>query len=657
MNFVRLAAACVNQIPMDWDGNTTRILQAIELAKGDGIDLLCFPELAISGYGCEDQFLSRATVVECIDRLQLIAKSCSGIIVSVGLPLNVSGRIFNAAALIVDGEILGLYAKQNLARDGLHYEPRWFEAWPEAEMTHIEINNRQIPVGDILFEVGGLKIGYEICEDAWVPNRPGRRYAAEAVDIILNPSASHFAFGKDKVRENFVCDASRSFSVAYIYANMLGNEAGRILYDGQCLIASNGGIIQRGPRFSFEDYVVTHCDTDLELNSLSKRRSGGHTNTGSSTQFYAQRDFNFNTSTDQHATVLREDWVKEEVWARAIGLGLFDYMRKTYSKGFVLSLSGGADSTATAAMVWVMRHLAVSDLGEEGANKKLKYWGLDNLPSMSDLLFCVYQKTRNSGSATENAARDIARAIGAEFDVWDVDSLVSAYQIMVENSLNRKLKWETDDLPLQNIQARVRSPGPWMIANCRSALFLTTSNRSEASVGYATMDGDTSGGLAPLGGTDKAFLLQWLTWMESQNGNHIPSLPEVKSVNDLEPTAELRPAAQSQNDQSDLMPYQFLDQIERWAIRDKRSPVEIYKLACREFSEYDTQRIGSWIIKFFQLWSRNQWKRERLAPNFHVDDENVDPKTWCRFPILNSGFKFELSQLKEAIQKDSETGI
>lgn len=653
MNFVRLAAACVNQTPLDWDGNTSRIINAIEMAKNEGVDLLCFPELSISGYGCEDQFLSSSTVVECLSRLDLILEHCSDIVVSVGLPINVSGRIFNSAAFIVDGVILGFYAKQNLARDGLHYEPRWFDAWPESEVSHISLKGRQIPVGDILFDVGGIKIGYEICEDAWVPNRPGRKYAAEAIDILLNPSASHFAFGKDKVRENFVCDASRSFSVAYIYANLLGNEAGRIIYDGQCLVASDGQIIQRGPKFSFKDHVITKCDVDLELNSLSKRRSGAQAKSRNSSQFFAQAGYQFKQITGETCRVYTENWKKEEVWARAIGLGLFDYMRKTYSKGFVLSLSGGADSTATAAMVWVMRSLAISDIGEKGLREKLSYWTKGEVPSMSDLLFCVYQKTRNSGPATENAAKTIADAIGADYDVWSIDDLVVAYQTMVEGSLKRKLDWQTDDLPLQNIQARVRSPGPWMIANCRSALFLTTSNRSEASVGYSTMDGDTSGGLAPLGGTDKAFLLRWLLWMETQNGDHIPSLPQVKYVNDMEPTAELRPAEKSQNDQSDLMPYPFLDQIERWAIRDKRSPVEIYRLACREFQNYEIPKIGAWIIKFFQLWSRNQWKRERLAPNFHVDDENVDPKTWCRFPILNSGFKYELTQLDKIIQEES----
>lgn len=652
MKFIRLSSACVNQVPLDWQGNKSRIIQAIREAKNDRVKLLCLPELCISGYGCEDQFFSTSTVTYSLEVLQDIVSESQDIALSVGLPLNVKGSLFNASAMISNGSILGFYLKQNLARDGLHYEPRWFKAWNEGDVDACEINGQTYPVGHILFDLDGILIGHEICEDAWVANRPGRRYAAESVDIILNPSASHFAFDKDKVRENFVTDASRSFTCAYLYSNLVGNEAGRILYDGQCLIASNGRIIQRGKRFTFSDHQITSADVDIELNRLAKRRAGQISSVSQAALTKVSGSFSWGAgnSSLKELQPMESSWSKEVEWAKAISLGLFDYMRKTFSKGFVLSLSGGADSTATAIMVWMMRSLLIDELGESEALKKVSYWKDDQFPSMNELLFCVYQRTVNSGHQTENAARTIAEAIDADFDVWNVDVLVQTCRSFVEQSLGRNLSWERDDLALQNIQARVRSPGPWMMANCRSALFLTTSNRSEASVGYATMDGDTSGGLAPLGGTDKAFLLQWLSWMETQDGSEIPALPAVKVVNELEPTAELRPEEMTQKDEDDLMPYSVLDQIERWAIRDKRNPLDIFEHACQFFSQYPHDRLGQWVIKFFQLWSRNQWKRERLAPNFHVDDENVDPKTWCRFPILNGGFALELKQLRDKIK-------
>src|SRR5476651_369814 len=130
---------------------------------------------------------------------------------------------------------------------------------------------------------------------------------------------------------------------------------------------------------------------------------------------------------------------------------------------------------------------------------------------------------------------------------------------MVEQGLGRKLSWKTDDIALQNIQARVRSPGIWMVANLQNALLLATSNRSEAAVGYATMDGDTAGGLSPIAGIDKAFLRRWLVWLEQQGPLGIGPIPELAAVNAQAPTAELRPPSATQTDEADLMPYEILD--------------------------------------------------------------------------------------------------
>jgi len=196
-----------------------------------------------------------------------------------------------------------------------------------------------------------------------------------------------------------------------------------------------------------------------------------------------------------------------------------------------------------------------------------------------------------------------------------------------------------------------------MLTNIRNGLLLSTSNRSEAAVGYATMDGDTCGGVSPIAGIDKAFLRHWLNWLEKEglpsNDNPddqrgmagIEPIPALCKVNALLPTAELRPEAYNQTDESDLMPYPVLDAIEKAAIRDKRSPKDVLTLMRGKWADYDDETIKAWVIKFFKLWSRNQWKRERYAPSFHLDDENLDPKTWCRFPILSAGFTKEIEEL------------
>ena len=183
-------------------------------------------------------------------------------------------------------------------------------------------------------------------------------------------------------------------------------------------------------------------------------------------------------------------------------------------------------------------------------------------------------------------------------------------------------------------------------------MLLATSNRSEAAVGYATMDGDTCGGLAPIAGIDKAFLLHWLQWMETTGPAGIGPLPALAVVNSQQPTAELRPPAEGQTDEGDLMPYAVLDAIERAAIRDKLMPVEVFDTLAPELPDVSRTQLAAWVERFFRLWCRNQWKRERFAPAFHVDDENLDPKTWCRFPILSGGFERELAALREHVLQE-----
>ncbi|HSK01387.1 MAG TPA: NAD(+) synthase, partial [Kofleriaceae bacterium] len=257
--------------------------------------------------------------------------------------------------------------------------------------------------------------------------------------------------------------------------------------------------------------------------------------------------------------------------------------------------------------------------------------------------------TENSGPVTRAAAEEVARAVGAEFHVIDVDPMLKGYLAAVEGALGRKLTWQADDVTLQNIQARVRAPSIWALANARGQVLLTTSNRSEAAVGYATMDGDTAGGLAPLGGIDKPYLKAWLRWMETSAPAGLEPIPALRAVNVQQPTAELRPpvaGANAQTDEADLMPYEFLEAVEDAAIRDKHTPLEVLEQLLPRYPQHTPLELATWIERFFRLWCRNQWKRERLAPSFHLDDRNVDPRSWCRFPILSGGFERELAELR-----------
>jgi NAD+ synthase (glutamine-hydrolysing) len=624
MTKLRVAGAALNQIPINWKNNIDNISQAIEQAKDLEVDILCLPELTLSGYGCEDMFLSSWLYEKCLQKLEDVRLLCEGITVAVGLPYKYEGRNYDCSCLISDQQILGFTAKQFLADDGVHYEPRWFTPWQPDEVVRIEVNGRQYSFGDVIYDVHGIKVGFEICEDAWRnEKRPGYRLARRGVNLILNTSASHFSFGKTEFREKLVVPASADFNCAYVFANMLGNESGRMVYDGEIIIAQAGRLLKKNQRFSFENVNVLPALIDFEYPDQSE------------------------------STPSQDSHVREIEFTRAETLALFDYLRKSRSKGFVVSLSGGADSSTCSVLIAEMVRRGVRELGAAAFLKKA---GLEfliaEIPESTHhdeeklckhitarILTTAYQATQNSSDDTYQAARSLAESVGATFFKWNIDDDVASYTKTVESCLGRKLNWEQDDIALQNIQARSRIPGIWMITNVLGALLISTNNRSEADVGYATMDGCTSGSIAPIAAVDKYFILKWLKWAEKEL-----DYPGLKYVNQLNPTAELRPQEQSQTDESDLMPFAILVAIERLAIRDWRPPVEIYHMLKEQQLEPDAL-LKEHIRKFFQLWARNQWKRERVAPAFHIDDFNVDPRTWCRFPILSGGFEEELAAL------------
>ncbi len=652
MKLIRVGAACLNQTPLDWDRNAGNIRAACELARARGVSLVCLPELCLTGYGCEDAFFAPATRRMARRVLEEVLPETRGLAVTLGLPVMHQGSLFNACVLAVDGKVAGIVAKQFLAGDGLHYEPRWFKPWPQRAVEKIKLGGREIPMGDLVFDLDGVRVGFEICEDAWAASRPGAALAQRDVDVILNPSASHFAFGKQAVRERLVVDGSRAFGVTYVYSNLLGNEAGRAIYDGGGLIGTGGVLVARGKRFSYRGAVLTDAVVDIDATrtqrmQLASRAAEVGVDPARIEVGFALPETEPDANPSPPETWESGEYLDEETFTRAVALGLFDYMTKSRSRGFVVSLSGGADSTAVVCLVRLMVELGCDQLGVAGFAAQA---GLgDGLNDQNEvtrrLLTTAYQATRNSSEATREAARVVAETVSAQHHELDVDALNRGYIAMIETAIGRELSWEQDDIALQNIQARVRAPGVWMLANLENKLLVATSNRSEAAVGYTTMDGDTCGGISPIAGIDKAFLLRWLRWLETTGPQGVGPIKAVGVVNKLTPTAELRPQVQSQTDEDDLMPYEVLDEIEHQAIGQKRSPAEALADLRVRFPQYDAGVMTTWVQRFFTLWSRNQWKRERFAPSFHVDDKNLDPKTWCRFPILSGGFARELRDL------------
>ncbi|TLM93212.1 NAD(+) synthase [Hymenobacter jeollabukensis] len=658
---MRLAGAALNQTPIDWENNLRNIREAIEQARAARVELLCLPELCLTGYGCEDLFLHDWLSETALQHLQTVRGYCTdpGMVVCVGLPVRLDGRTYNTACVIRNQQILGFAAKQWLANDGVHYEPRFFTSWKAGNIQDFSFGGEEFIIGDLTFEHQGITFGFEICEDAWrsAQDRPAGRLKARGVQLIVNPSASHFAMSKTDVRYQLVLKASRDYAVTYLYANLLGNEAGRITYDGEILIARNGELIKRNQLLSYKD-------VDLE---------------------FADVDFAQEPPVTEHITPLPTPDEYREL-NQALSLALFDYLRKARSKGFVLSLSGGADSCMCAVGVAELVRLGVAELGVEGFMRKAGAYSEDEIHFARDyrqlpggplveprketdagrvqgashsaeqttgneqlslnqqltrrLLTCAYQGTVNSSDDTYLSAKEVAESIGAVFFSWDIDQEVQGYTGKIEHALGRALSWQTDDLTLQNIQARVRAPSIWMLANVLNCLLITTSNRSEAAVGYCTMDGDTAGSISPIAGVDKAFVKQWLVWAETEL-----SYPGLHRVNNLQPTAELRPLEDMQTDERDLMPYPLLNRIERLAFYERLSPQQVLARLEGELVDADAEQLKVYVKRFYSLWSRNQWKRERYAPSFHLDDYNLDPRSWLRFPILSGGFAAELAAL------------
>lgn len=620
MSQIRIAGACLNQTPIDWNNNVSNIKKAIKEAQDQNVKILCLPELCITAYGCQDLFLSEWLIEEAINQLNSIVPLCEHISVAVGLPLQHNRKIYNTTCLIQNGEITGFYAKQILANDGIHYETRWFSAWPSGVEESISIGGKNYPIGDLTFQVDGIHVGFEICEDAWNEQRPACRLYEKGVELILNPSASHFAFGKHKIREELIVSSSEKFECHYLYVNQLGNESGRVIYDGDIILANHGQLIATNERLSFLPYQILTFDIDVKAKTYSQTSHVDDINTN--------RDF-----------------------SKAASLALFDYLRKSRAKGYTISLSGGADSSSIAVLVAELVKNGVQELGVEGFTKAIHhdYTSIQSLTEedatkklVNSILITAYQGTKNSSEGTLNSARSLAESIGAQFKHWEIDDVVGTNHQIIEQAIGRKLTWEQDDIAMQNIQARTRSPLIWMMANISGTILLTTSNRSEGDVGYTTMDGDTSGSLAPIAGVDKPFLLQWLKYAEKELG-----YKGLSYVNSLTPTAELRPKEFTQTDEDDLMPYPIMVQIERLGIFQRKSPLEVYQKLIQELP-IESKLLKGYIKKFYKLWSINQWKRERLAPSFHLDDFNVDPKTWCRFPILSGSFKKELEALDKA---------
>ncbi len=533
---MKIALAQANLTVGDLDGNTAKILSFIEKAKGNA-DLVVFPELAIAGYPPKDLLLKPSFIRENKKRLDEIVEGSKGIAVVVGFVSGSRKEIYNSAAFIVDGELIGTQTKMNLPNYDVFDEKRYFKP---AEKCG-------------LFELGGVKLGINVCEDIWVDGGPCEIQAKQGADYIINISASPFNIGKNQERLNLLTRRAKENKVPIAYCNLVCGQDDLIFDGGSCFVKSDGTLLIQGSRFH-EDLI-------------------------------------FNDPPRPSAPPITDP--VEEVY-KALVLGIRDYTIKNGFKKVVIGLSGGVDSSLTAA-------LAVEALSAEN-------------------VIGVFMPSEFTSLESEVDAEVLARNLGIELKVIPITKAMKAY----DDILRREFKSTKRDVTEENIQARIRGNILMALSNKFGYLVLSTGNKSEIAVGYTTLYGDMAGGLAAISDVPKTMVYALSRHVNSKAGRDII----LQRVLRKEPSAELRPG---QRDADDLPPYEILDPILKAYIEEEKSTDEIVALG------FDRSVVADIIRRV----DRNEYKRHQAPPGIRVTSRAFG--SGRRMPITN---KYNGPQLK-----------
>lgn len=672
-----IAVASLNQTVGDWTGNRERIARVLQEARQRGARLVVLPEMCIPGYSLGDRLLMRGTLQRSWAMLEDLRDETQGMIALLGLPVTYGDVLYNVVAVVADGRIVGLVPKENLATGDVQYENRWFSGWPRTRIdTFTSPTGEEIPMGGMVFEAEGIgRFAVEVCEDGWKGIRPGSAYALAGAAIIANPSASWFVLGKHRVRRDMVTQISREDHCTYLYTSLLGCDATRLVFDGSVLCAQEGRILGEGRRLLFrEDYEMIDHVIDVSASERARLEEGSWRQ-----QAEAQRNGAYGKPptivqipgryhTEAPAPATPPYWLPEPAphpdpslaWLTeaglipeftgadlphlelelALALGLREYVQKCRINGFALALSGGRDSAMCALLVQRAFRYDQPDLSEAELKAHIEKH-----------FVTAYMGTDNSGSATRNAARALAEEIGTEHLDGAIQPAMDVHLDVYAQMSGVRLAWDNPahDIPLQNVQARLRGGLIWMVANVRRFLLLSTSNKSESAVGYATMDGDTSGGLSPISDVPKSLVTLWLRWAQ-----RFHSFASLEHVLGTPATAELRPPEEEQTDEGDLMPFFILDQLMYHFVQLGQEPLDIFRTmwpSVRERYAGDPKAFAGHIRKFVRLLCFAQWKRERFAISFRVTAFDLDPKTGFRFPPVQAPFSEELAELDAYVAK------
>ena len=519
---MRLALAQINTTVGDLDGNRERILQAIAEARRAEADLVLLPELAVTSYPPEDLLLRPGFIRAAEESLREIARETHGLVALVGFP-HFERDLYNACAVCADGEVKAVYRKRFLPNYGVFDEDRYFA-----------------PARDcLLLELGGTLVGPTICEDMWQPGPPATDLALAGAQVLTNISASPFHTCRDRERQEMFATRARDNACFVAFCNAVGGQD-ELIFDGPALVLDEEGhVLARAPGFE-EALLVADIDPadavgrrlrDVRRRALARER-------GAAPDVPVVQLGNCHQHDDRIEPFLAEPLAELEQMRLALELGLRDYVGKNGFSEIVVGVSGGIDSALTAA-------LAVEALGAERVH-------------------CVSMPSRYSSEATRADARRLAENLGTDFRELPINAAADAFDsVLAESFAGRE-----PDLAEENLQARIRGVLLMALSNKFGWLVVATGNKSELSVGYATLYGDMAGGFALLKDVFKTDVFRLARHLNERAGTELIPATIIERA----PSAELR---DDQLDEDSLPPYPALDRVLEAYVEQDRSREEL----------------------------------------------------------------------------------
>ncbi|KAL2179232.1 uncharacterized protein P884DRAFT_298347 [Thermothelomyces heterothallicus CBS 202.75] len=696
-HLVTVATCSLNQWVLDWEGNLARIIESIHQAKAAGARLRVGPELEICGYSSLDHFHELDVYTHSLEMLRqlLLDKSTHGILLDIGMPVLHRNLRYNCRVICLDGKILLIRPKMWLANDGNYREMRHFTPWMrprETELFHLpkmlaELQGEtHVLFGDAVISTPETAFGAETCEELFTPKAPHIDMALDGVEIITNSSGSHFTLRKLDTRLQLITEATRKSGGVYLYANQQGCDGERLYFDGCAMIIVNGDVVAQGSQFSLNDVEVVTATVDLEeVRSYRAAISRGMQAAASTAKYQRiQTPFELSSEADDSdvskAPTLpiqpRFHSVEEEI-ALCGGCYLWDYLRRSGAAGYLVPLSGGIDSCATAVVVYSMCRIVMQAV-EQGNQQVIddvkriaRYDGEGVLPKTAQELCnqvftTIYMGMRKQSSReTRQRAKDLSEAIGSYHVNLDIDDVYEAQKKLVVSALGFDPKFKVEggtvqeNLTLQCLQARIRMVTAYefgqILPTARgrpgggSLLVLGSANVGEVSLrGYLTKYDCSSADINPIGSIDKADLKRFIAWAEKSF-----DLPCLHDFLTAVPTAELEPITQDyvQSDEADMgMTYQELTIFGRLRKLNKLGPFGMFQRLVHDWSidrerkpdddapYYTPAQVAEKVKKFFHYYAINRHKMTTLTPALHCNDYSPDDNRFDLRPFLYPPF-------------------